>query len=666
MRIPGQAFSAATATNIMLRRAASLKMVILVSSLFCIASILGESRGTSGVLVPVEAELLVQLTSHSLHTGDVVYARIAADWTGPGCALRRGATVEAKVVALTSPSKTASDSQVALSFAGAQCDGNDMKPFGLVLVAVAAPEDIDSGVVATDLPTAFGASSFSGNMRSVDQEVDPLLVNLHRFPVTANLRAGDVLGIKGVKLEIGAGPGNSSMISRNGHDVELSRYTRLLLLPSSVTNSKPLGPPLQQRTEGAKPELVARLSATPTKPPEDDLDKCAPPACSIVSQDEPSIANVGAAGSISIRSLGYTPKLQTEIASPSEDETVAYLSQNELLVAFNPHTLVPRHGDVSPGSTVRMIRAALVDTSSRTVVRTVDWRLPDDNQYLWILTGHRVLVHVGNELRVYGPGLKVEQRVELSGPLAFVRASPDGKVVAIGTIKERHSAELHDKLVKGLGHEPEEDVEIRVLNEKFEAIAATLSSTDRLPPTLLNEGQVKLLRMSGQADTPDKHYHLTLRTWDNLSRSLARFTSSCTPDVSSLAPDLIFLVTCDNTNQAREYRVMHPNGKLVLQGRSMLKKLGHAAIGDEDTKEFALKILQVNQPVLPGDFFLPSSLESADLSVYRAEDGRHLFSVRVSDPAASAIGYALAPGGMQLAVLTRDALEFYAIPPESK
>jgi hypothetical protein len=665
------------------RLSAGCLAIILIAGLY-VSAMQSQTRSQTGVLVPVEAELLMHLEASHLKTGGSVFARVSVDWTGPGCVLRRGATLEATVVAVTPHSPISSGSEVALSFEKAQCGKSDMEPFALLLAAIAAPGDEENGSITTDLPAALGGSSIPGtsgpatttanSLRSVDQQVDPMLINVHRFPATASLRAGDVLGIKGLKLSVATGPESSSVLSSKGHDVELYQHTRLLLMPSSAMNTKaqssaqPQTAALpQQASERGRTDLVVRLvSATPERAAEEDLDTCAPPECTIASDEREGATDARAAGSISIASLGYAPRSQIEIDAPGQDEALAYLGPTELLVAFNPHSLVPRHGDVAAGSTVRVIRAALVDVVNQKVVRTVDWRLPDRKQFLWTLAQYRVLVHVGNELRVYGPGLKVEQHIGLSGPLAFVRASPDGKVVAIGTIKERHSEELHHKLRESLGQEPDEDVEIVILNQKFETIATTTSTSDRLPPTLLNEGQLKLLQQSGQAGLPDRRYHLTLRTWDNLSRSLGRFTSTCIPEVSSLAPDLVFLVTCDSANQAREYRVMRPDGRPVLRGKSMLRELGHAAIGDENTKEFAVKIFQADQPVLPGEMFHPANLQSVELGVYRSESGRQLFSVRISDPAASAGGYAMAPGGGQLAVLTRDRIELYAFPRDVK
>jgi hypothetical protein len=195
-----------------------------------------------------------------------------------------------------------------------------------------------------------------------------------------------------------------------------------------------------------------------------------------------------------------------------------------------------------------------------------------------------------------------------------------------------------------------------VLNDKFETIATAMSVSNRMPPTLLNEGEVKLLLQ------PDKRIRVAMYTWENQWRSLARLTSSCTPQISSVAPDLLFVVTCDLSTGDREYRVMRPDGEMVLRGESAKSELGYAAIGDDDKSEFAVKILKSNEPMLPGTVFREMDLESMQLGVYRAVDGKRIFSVRVNDPSASNGGYALAPGGDQLAVLARDRIELYAVP----
>jgi hypothetical protein len=334
---------------------------------------------------------------------------------------------------------------------------------------------------------------------------------------------------------------------------------------------------------------------------------------------------------------------------------LAYLGPRELLVAFNPHALVSRDVQRS-GSTVRVIRAALVDTQTRRVTRTVDWALPDKWQYLWPFAGGRVLVHVGSELRVYGEGLQIQKRIPLDGPLAFVRVTPDGSFIAVGVLHERHAPELHAQLRENLNGEPEEDVNILVLNSNFETIAKSTARSNLMAPTLLNEGQATLGAQSNM------RYRISMMTWDNHASVVARFTSSCTPELSSIAPDLIFLVSCDKRTQGREYRVLRRDGKLALKGDSTENDCGHAAEGSANQEAFVVKIVQSSVPVPPGAPLNSAEFSSEELRVYRAADGRRLLAVRVTSPSLSRDGYALAPDASQLAVLTRDQLSIYSVP----
>jgi len=628
------------------------------------------------VLTPIQAELVADLQARNLVPGAALYAKVQADWNGFGCVLPHGVVIEAQVVSVVKHSKTSKSSQVTLSFTKAQCNKSDLKPFSMTLAAMAFPQEDDSSVTM-DMPRSLGSSAPSqgppSGFRSMTSTNADIWDNMqHWVPVGQVPRVGGVYGIKGVKLSVGTGPQNSSVLSSADRDVALEKHTVLFLLPqsaftstSNTGNSTPRQPVSTASSDAVPASIDARgadhtaASIVPdpaSTPDEEGADACAPPECSIDSPVNNAENVSGAIAVISILNLGYSSRLQREMADLNHDETLTYVGPAELLVTFNPHPLVPRHGVTSPGSTVRVIRAALVDLDTKKVTRIVDWSLPDTRQYLWQLANRRLLVHVGNELRVYGPGLKLERTFLLDAPLSFVRTDPQGKTIVFGVIHERHTPELHARLQEGQEQEPEEDVQIRVLNQSFETIATATSNSSKIPPTLLNEGEAKLLLQR------DKRIHLVIHTWDNQWRSLARFNSSCTPQLSSVAPDLLLVVTCNALTTGREYRVMRPDGKLILRGESPLAELGHTATGTQDTSEFALKILSSNQSLPPGTVFRLADLESGYVGIYRAEDGKRLFIVRFSDPSASDGGYALAPDGNQMAVLARGRIEVYALP----
>jgi hypothetical protein len=328
-----------------------------------------------------------------------------------------------------------------------------------------------------------------------------------------------------------------------------------------------------------------------------------------------------------------------------------------LIVAFNPHILATRHALGPSGMTERVIRAALIDTATRRVARTVDWELPDGGEYLWSLGDGAVLVHVASELRIYGENLQVLNRISLDGPLSFVRVTPDGKFIVVGIIHERHAPELHAFLKQSLGTDPEEDVGVLVLNRDLRTIAQSTSRSGMLPPALLNEGQARLVGLPGM------RYLVSLLTWDNHASTLAHFDSGCTPHLTSFSPDLIFVIGCNTRNpDMSEYRVLRSNGKLALKGPPTLNGCGHAASGSANDEKFVVKTVQSAQPLPVGAPFSESLLDSEELTVYGAADDKRLLGVRVGSPSSSRNGYALSLDGSRLAVLTREQIAIYSVP----
>jgi hypothetical protein len=630
----------------------------------CCATVFAEKIAKPGA-DPIQAELMADLHARLLKVGGTVYARVTVEWRSPTCVLRNGAVLEAHVVSVVPSIKPVKSSEVGLAFTKAQCGDQKMGAFNLLLSAIAAPpEDSDLGLLSYSLPVR-AMSGVSGlvvlnSMRiSNDRTLELASPEVYLLPQIPRMEMGDVYRIRGLKLSVGTGPENSSILTSKDHDVALEKHSMLLLVPAQWTITRASGEPGTTQPESGETAVripaAARTAPLPARPPLNDIELCVPPQCN-EALPSGNASDVGhAAATISIRELGYTPRPQRDAFAFVHDEVLAYLGPRELLVAFNPHELVSRDAQ-RPGSTVRVIRAAVVDTQTHRVTHTVDWQLPDNRQYLWPLADGRVLVHVGSELRVYGEGLQIQNRVPLDGPLAFVRVTPDGGFMAVGVLHERHTPELHAQLRESLNGDPEEDVNILVQNRNFETIARSTVQSNLMAPTLLNEGQVTLSAQSNM------RYRISLLTWDNHDSVVARFSSSCTPELSSIPPDLLFLVSCDKQNGGREYRVLRANGKLALKGDSTLNECGHAAEGSANQEAFVVKIVQSTLPVPPGVPMSASQFSSEELRVYRAADGKRLLSVRAAPPSLSRDGYALAPDASQLAVLTRDQLAIYSVP----
>ncbi len=614
---------------------------------------------------PVAAELLSYVDVHYYHPGSPIYVKLKMAWVGLGCYLFNGQVLQGRVELATLRGKGQKESQLAISFPNVPCVANK-STMNLVLAAV----EWDSGVTRVphaQYPVVNYNMTKTGSVSTIQGSFNMggimLMALSEQQKNQIPLKPGDVLGIDDVTLEIGKGPERSSLLKSTKRNVHLEKESLLLLVPDSIAFPKghePDGASVLERPSvagtmdpGPAEDANVPLPAQPLPAPV-EFQPCEPPACAVDLLSSDHETHGTPSKSIGIRELGYSPRPQRELLDLNDDVALAWLGPQQLLVAFNPHTLVERDGQLSPGAAVRRIHAVVLDVATSKVLSSADWFLPDAGEFLWQLSGGRVLVHVGNELRIYGEGMQIERQIPLDGPLEFVRLSPNGELMAIAIVRETHTPEQHASLRESLGTEPPENVEIRVLDKDFKTEAQTTTSSEIMPPTLLNKGQVQLLAK------PNRQYRLTLAPWNGETTTVARFPSACIPEVSSFAPDLLLVGTCELNTGVHEYRVLRPNGKVVLRGRTDPQTMGQSAQGNG--RVFAVKSLHATQGMAHGSVFRGSDLDYEEVRVFQSGDGRRLTSVRLQVPPPSHGAFALSPDGAQLAVIADAKVNLFAVP----
>jgi hypothetical protein len=632
-------------------RSQSLAIYILG---FSLRAVFGQTPG-----MPVQAEFLKVVQVQKLAAGATVFAKITAEWNGPGCDLHSGAVLEGTVEAVESR-KNGGRSMLALSFDRAQCNGSELQPLRLVVLAAAAPpenwEDVSDVEINSPRLRPHPVGELKGPSEPILQMSSQHLEFMgitHHFPFKPNLRPGDILGMKGLKLDVGTGPNRSSVFSSAHGDFSLKAFTQILLNPPSVA-FVPAAAPLSNSAVGAAELARPNRPLQPARDPTNTLELCKAPACVVDRSVTGTDLNIQTAASIALGPLGYARRSRRLLADFDQDTALAWLGRDEVLFAFNFHPLIQR-GRESP-ETTRMVRAVLLSVSTHAVLEAADWKIDNAERFLWQLDANRILVHVGEELRVYGRGLELEHTIQLNGALRFLRTSPSGDSIVIGTLRERHSPELHAHLRDELGAEPEEDVEIAMFDRDFRIVKSATIVSNLTPPTLLNEGQVSLRAQ------PEGDYRMAIERWQSTTATLARFKSLCAPQVSSISPDLLFLVSCVNNIGEPEYRVLHADGTLMLVGRPGSRLLGIEGAGNP--RRFAVKFAFRAGEDPQGSPFSASDLGFAEIRIYRAEDGKRLGAVRVDDPPTSYGGIALSPDGSQIAVLSGSEVKVFALPNE--
>lgn len=617
---------------------------------------------------PIQAELVQVLEAGRIKTGTPIFAKTTSVWKNNRCELRKGAIIEGRVVLQKARSKADKTSEIAIVFESGQCGGKAMKPLPLTLAAVVASDPTQSTSLfdnqeSPPLADAVGLGlngdsvAATGNgMRSVTAAAQTMYYEPTHYKAPRAVMPGEVVGISHVKLGVGTGPQGSSVLSSEHQNVRLESGSQFVLVPNlyAATEIGSTREPNANRASSISHQTESNVPRTTSIA--DTTEICAPPECSVVLPTTNIASEHNASFSLPIQKLGYLPWSSTrEMNGFTYSSAITYLGPNEILFTFSPRILVRRNTNESVFREIRIIRGVLINLKTSKVMESVDWRVPDSGQYLWPLDGGRVLVHVGDDLRVYGPGLKQTEKIPLDGPLSFVRISPSGKYFAIGVIHERHTPEMHRQLEQAEGREPEEDVNIRVMNETFRTLTSVVRSSWEAPPVLMDEGEIRIPSIGAN------RWRLVEYSWAGQRRVLAEVNSTCVPEAKSIPHDLLFLVGCDRQAAGKWYRALRENGTPVLKGWSPASDLEHIATGSPDTNAFAVETVSTYKSLPPDAYFYRTDLESQEIVLYQSGNGQRLFSVKLSDPLPTFQSFAFSPAGDQIAVLRSGEIQFFAV-----
>jgi hypothetical protein len=632
----------------------------LPALLFLCASLWFQSRPLfAQSLAPVQAELVQRLDASRVKVGDPILAKLQSPWKSSACDLRTGSIIEGHVVTQTAHSKTEKISELGVTFEKGQCGGREMKPLLLTVAVVMAPvrsPDVPETDELQPLSSAIGLS-LNGNMRSISKASSTVYFEPRHAKAPSTVKPGQVVGIPHLAIQVGVGPGGASILFSNGHNVQLSPGTQFVLVPNFTPETNAPSDSKTPQAKTASKDSAPQLAEN--HPPEvaSETELCVAPACNLALADSRSGDGVhGPQTTLPLKGLGYLPPPDREMSGFDYDASIAYLGPNQFLFTFNPHTLVSRSSaEANSFRKLRTVRGVLFDLEKNQVVKTVDWRVPDSGRYLWPIGQNRVLIHVGQELRVYGPGLQLLNQISLGEPLAFVRVSPSSEYIAAGIIHERHPLEIHREIETAELREPEEDVEVLLLDAQFKVLTTVMRSSRTAPPVLMNEGEVHIPSIGRN------RWRIVENSWAGQRRVLAVATSTCRPQAESLPGNLLFVIGCDRQADDRWYRILRGDGKLVLKGWSSSSELEQTAGGNVGSNAFAIRIAEATKSRMLGSVFKPSDLKSARVTVYRATNGRQIFSIGLPDPVPAVQTFAISPSEDQLAVLGISEINFYRV-----
>src|SRR5271170_708493 len=271
----------------MRKRVLTIRNLLLFALVSCVFEAAAQER------TPVQADLVRVIEAGRIKVGDPVLAKVAVKWQSPQCTLREGAILKGRIVAQSIHSKTEKTSEIALLFESGQCDGRDMKPLPLTVAALLEADPardknmyenqplsdaVGLGLGSDPGPNGVGGST-SGK-RSVTQAAATVYLSPPRYKGPTAVMPGQVVGIRGMKLNVGGGPEGSSVLSIAGHNVRLESGAQFLL----VADLNAPAPAVVTATPAANASLPATASSTPptdVAPTTDETEVCLPPQCNV-------------------------------------------------------------------------------------------------------------------------------------------------------------------------------------------------------------------------------------------------------------------------------------------------------------------------------------------------------------------------------------------------
>jgi hypothetical protein len=119
---------------------------------------------------------------------------------------------------------------------------------------------------------------------------------------------------------------------------------------------------------------------------------------------------------------------------------------------------------------------------------------------------------------------------------------------------------------------------------------------------------------------------------------------------------------CDLLGNGKWFRMLRPDGKLILKGESRSTEKSHTASGTAGSNFFAVGIMELAKAMDDSSPFYTSDLKSLRVGVYRVENGKKMTGVTIPDPLPTVQTFALSPDSRHLAVLESNQIVFYSLP----
>ncbi len=623
-----------------------------------------------------KAELLNPLKSATLKPGDLFYLRTAGAWQQGDCTIPAHTIITGHVESLTSTPPRNKDIILSIRFSEVSCSDRKSAFVMPLLISIRAPgpgEDrFDPGAPQTPVLSGIFPSQVRSDGRQINIPTSDTngatrafdAGELNQLPDTAlhekPMKTGEVRGYHGVALTLPGREGPAAKLS-SGHKFLLDRHAEFAFAYA------PAPPPaIASNPAAAMPGTLAGdptpATAVPPPPPPPDMDDvCVSAGCRELAAI-PETRSTRALWTLPLAALGYQSRPLEHIIGLDHSASVHFLGEDQILLTFTRHVLLPRSsGKDAWASNPRGVRAVLISRSDAHVIRIADWTVSDDlGPFVWALGDGAIIAHIGHDLVRLGPGLAIQRRFTLPGPLLFLSASPNGNLLLIATNHEKHSEKEHARIAAlvGPGVQVDEDYDLTGLNSALQVTGSRRVSDEPLRPALLENSMITARLLHGS------EWLVEQSTWEGASKLFAHARSVCPLQIQSFAGNLLLLEGCSPMEaNTTWYRVLNANGATLFKGSGPRSDFIQQAESSNDGRLFAIASSHfVHRPVDRTSDLAIGDFTNLTVALYDTVTGKQFFAAHPAQGSAEEDTFSISPSGVYLAVLTSSSIQFFPLP----
>ena len=385
--------------------------------------------------------------------------------------------------------------------------------------------------------------------------------------------------------------------------------------------------------------------------------------------------------------MGYEGLQSDYLLAGSPMLTVDFVDDTHLLVTFEVRRLMKRETKPQPGESDRTVEACLVEIPGGKVLARAEWRLHDRSQYLWNLGDGRFLLRVHDELSVFSPmagapddAFRMSPFLETQRHVVAILVSADHDLLTVESVKRPDAAAGDISVHVGADPTPVQINFFRLKTDdadhKLVAVSAGAIRTKAavaLPMT--TAGYLDVLE--GGKST----WYFNFDEHAGKVNELLAFDTTCFPRSVFVGHSEFVAFGCKGGDERRMFAGFNLRGEEMWQQGFYESYAAPTFSFAPAAGRFALGRTIVALPMGDDALLTPSIVNSQEVRVYQAHDGRVLFRMDCTPVEPAGHNFDLSPDGLKIALVreievhhkgTKDTaaytdkeagVEIYALPP---